>query len=157
MALSSLASAQATPTADTMQHMHHLLDYVITHLDAILLYAKSNMVLSVHSNASYLSKPKARSCACGHFFLSDGTDKAPNNGAILNTSQIIKSIMSSAAKAKLGALYINAHEAVPCRNFLNKLGHSHSPTPIQTDNSNALGILTNNILPRRTKAMDMRY
>jgi hypothetical protein len=66
------------------------------------------MILGVHSNASYLSKPKAQSRAGGHFFLSDRTDKAPNNAAILNTSQIIKSIMSSAAEAELGTLYINA-------------------------------------------------
>ncbi len=157
VALSSLASAQATPTTDTMQCTRHLLDYVATHPDAILSYAKSNMVLSIHSDASYLSEPKARSCAGGHFFLSDGSDEAPNNGAILNTLQIIKSVMSTAAKAKLGALYINAREVVPCCTFLNKLGHSQPPMPIQIDNSTALGVVTNNILPRCTKAMDMRY
>ncbi len=126
-----------------------------THPNAILTYAKSNMILDIHSNASYLSKPKARSRAGGHFFLSDGTDKAPNNGAILNISQIIKSIMSSTAKAKLGALYINAREAVPCRTFLEELGHKQPAMPIQMDNSTTLGIVTNNILPQRTKAMDM--
>jgi hypothetical protein len=106
------------------------------------------MILGVHSNASYLSEPKARSHEGGHFFLSDGTDEAPNNGAILNTSQIIKSVMSSAAEAELGALYINACEAVPCRTFLEELGHTQPPTPIQTNNSTALGVVTNNILPR---------
>jgi hypothetical protein len=79
---------------------------------------KSNMIPGVHSDASYLSEPKAHSCDGGHFFLSDGTDKAPNNGAILNTSQIIKSVMFFAAEAKLGALYINARKAVPCQTFL---------------------------------------
>jgi len=140
-----------------MQRTRHLLDYVATHPDAIVSYAKSNMILSVHSDASYLSEPKARSRAGGHFFLSDGTDESPNNGAILNTSQIIKSVMSSAAEAELGALYINAREAIPCRTFLEELGHTQPPTPIQTDNSTALGVVTNNILPRRLKAMDMRY
>jgi hypothetical protein len=114
VALSSLASAQAMPTKETMQQTRHLLNYVATHPNAILTYVKSNMILGIHSNASYLSKPKVCSRAGGHFFLSNGTDKAPNNGAILNTSQIINSIMSYAAKAKLGMLYINAHKAVPC-------------------------------------------
>jgi hypothetical protein len=93
VALSSLASAQATPTYDTMQRTHHLLNYVATHPDAILSYAKSDMILGIHSDASYLREPKARSCAGGHFSLSDGTDEAPNNGAILNISQIIKSVV----------------------------------------------------------------
>jgi hypothetical protein len=114
VALSSLVSAQSTPTKDTMQQTRHLLDYVATHPDAILSYTKSNMILSVHSDASYHSKPKVQSCAGRHFFLSDSTEDAPNNGAILNTSQIIKSVMSLATEAELGALYLNARKAMPC-------------------------------------------
>ncbi len=146
--LSLLASAQSSPTKDTMKRTRHLLDYVATHPNAIVSYAKSNMILSIHSNASYLRKPKGRSRTSGHFFLLDRTDDAPNNGAIFNTSQIIKSVMSSAAEADLGVLYLNAREAVPCCTLLNKLGHKQPPTPIQTNNSTALGVVTNNILPR---------
>jgi hypothetical protein len=65
--------------------------------------------------------------------------------------------MSSVAEAKLGMLYINAREAVPCHANLHEMGHSQLPTPIQTDNSTALGFVTNNILPCQTKAMDMRF
>jgi hypothetical protein len=140
-----------------MQQTHHHLDYVATHPNAILSYAKSNMILSVYINASYISKLKAWSHAGGHFFLSNGTNDTPNNGAILNTSQIIKSVMSLTAEAELGVLYLKAHEAVPCRNLLNKLGHKQPPTPIQTNNSTALGIVINNILTCRTKAMDMWF
>ena len=43
-----------------MQRTHHLLDYVATHPDAILSYAKSDTILGIHSDASYLSEPKAR-------------------------------------------------------------------------------------------------
>jgi hypothetical protein len=140
-----------------MQRTHHLLDYVATHPDAILSYTKSDMILGIHSDASYLSDPKAQSRAGGHFFLSTCTDEAPNNGAILHISQIIKFVMSSAAEAELGVLYINAREAVPCRTVLQEIGHPQPPTPIQTKNSTALGVVTNNILPRRTKAMDMHF
>jgi len=65
--------------------------------------------------------------------------------------------MSSAAEAELGALYINAREAIPMRLLLEEMGHKQPPTPIQTDNSTAHGVVTNNIQPRRTKAMDMRF
>ncbi len=56
-----------------------------------------------------------------------------NNGAILTISQIIKAIMSSAAEAKIGALYINCKEAIPARHTLNFLGHKQPSTPMQTD------------------------
>ena len=40
-----------------------------------------------------------------------------------------------------GALYINAREVVAIRNILNEIGHKQPPTPIQTDNSTAEGII----------------
>ena len=70
------------------------------------------MKLAVHSNASYLSKPKARSRAGGHFFLSNDSTIPQNNGAILKIAHIIRHVMSSATYAKLTALYIMAREAV---------------------------------------------
>ncbi len=65
--------------------------------------------------------------------------------------------MSIAAKAELGALYINAWEAIPMQMSLKEMGHKQPPTPIQTDNCTAHGVVTNNIQPGCTKAMDMRF
>jgi hypothetical protein len=59
--LSSLAATQAKPTAQTLFLINWLLDYVATNPDAILTYKKSDMVLAVHSNASYFSEPTATS------------------------------------------------------------------------------------------------
>jgi hypothetical protein len=47
------------------------------------------MVLAIHSDAFYLSEPKACSRAGGHMFLSTNDDFPANNGAVLNISQII--------------------------------------------------------------------
>ena len=65
--------------------------------------------------------------------------------------------LTSAAEAELGALYINSREAVPQRILLEEMGHPQPKTPMQTDNTTALGVVNNNIQPRRTKAMDMRF
>ena len=85
-----------------------------------------------------------------------GNEDIPrNNGAVLNTPQRIKAVMSSAAEAELGAIFINAKSAVPVRTTLVEMGHPQPRTPIQTDNSTAHGVLTNIITPKATKAMDM--
>ena len=76
------------------------------------------MILAVHSDASYLSEPNARSRVGGHFFCSSNVDNPPDNGAVLNISKILTAVMSSAAEAKLGALYINDRKAIPMRQFL---------------------------------------
>ena len=123
VALSAIASSQSGPKAATMGKVKHFLDYVALHPDAMLTYRVSNMVMSVHSDASYLSEPKARSRAGGHFFLSDHSENPPNNGAVLNIAQIIKNVMTLAADAEIGALFINSRQAIPARNTVEEMGH----------------------------------
>jgi hypothetical protein len=81
-----------------------LLDYVATNPNAILTYKKSDMILAVHSDASYLSESEARSRVGGHFYCTNDMEDPPNNGAVLNVSKILDTVMSSAAEAELGAL-----------------------------------------------------
>jgi hypothetical protein len=93
----------------------------------------------------------------GHHFLSENVDNPSNNGAIYNEASIIKSVMSSAAEAEIGALYINARKGLEERNILEEMGHKQPPTPVQTDNTTADGIVNLRVQPKRTKAMDMRF
>jgi hypothetical protein len=65
--------------------------------------------------------------------------------------------MSSAADAELGALYINAKEAIYLRQILHKMGHPQPCTPIFTNNTMAEGLINKKIQPKCTKAMDMRF
>ncbi|EJK62273.1 hypothetical protein THAOC_17120, partial [Thalassiosira oceanica] len=157
MPISAIASQQANPTEETMRLTMQLLDYIASQDEAIITYSASDMVLAVHSDASYLSEPQARSRAGGHFFLSTNGDIPPNNGAILNIAHLIKHVMSSATEAELAALYIMAREAVFIRIILDELGHKQPATPIQTDNAAAEGVVNRKVQPKRTKAMDMRF
>ena len=148
MALSEISSQQSAPTENTMKRVTQLLDYMWTHPDAIIRYHASEMILNVHSDASYLSAPKAHSRAGGHFFLGslprDG-DPIKLNGAIHVTCTILKLIAASATEAKLGALFLNAHEAKVFRLVLAKRGHPQPPTLIHIDNTTTVGIVNNTI------------
>jgi hypothetical protein len=136
--------------------VHQFLHYATTHPDTIITYQASNMVLAGHSNASYLLETNARSRAGGHFFMSNNDAIPSNNGAILTISQIIKAVKSSMAEAEIGALYINCREAIPAWHTLEYLGHKQPPTPMQTDNTTALGVVNNNV-KKQIKGMDMKY
>ena len=81
----------------------------------------------------------------------------PNNEAVINISQIMKKTMSSAAEAEIGAMYVNAREAVPARQSLNEMGHHQPRTPMQTDNTAAHSVVTNNVQPKCTKAMEIIF
>jgi hypothetical protein len=65
--------------------------------------------------------------------------------------------MSSAAKAEIGAVFINAKEGAVLRTTLEELGHKQPPTPMETDNTTATGYSNGTIKQKRTKVMDMRF
>ncbi len=115
------------------------------------------MTLVIHSNTSYLSESKTRSRAGGHMFMTGIKDIPINNGAVLNILQIIRAVMLSAAEAQLGTLFINAKTVVSMQRTLKEMGHPQMRTPIQTDNLTAHALLTNKILPKVLKAMNMRF
>jgi hypothetical protein len=86
-----------------------------------------------------------------------GTEDIPiNNGGVLNILQIIRAVMSLAAEAKLGTLFIIIKMAASMRCILKEMGHPQTCTPIQTDNLTAHALLTNKILPKAFKEMDLQ-
>ena len=144
--ISAITLQAAKPTKDTMEQTLQLLDYIATQEEAVLTYSASNMKLAVHSDASYLSKPQARSRAGGHCFLSIEATIPANNSTMLNIAHIIKHVMTSTTKAELAALYIMAQEAVYIRIVLTKMGHKQPSTALQTDNATAEAVCNGKIV-----------
>jgi hypothetical protein len=157
-ALSSLASQQSKGTEQTARDATTFLNYCATHPDAKLRYYASDMVLKVHSDASYLSESKARSRAAGHYYMGNKeNDDDTHNGTILATTQIMKAVLSSASEAEIGAIFENTKRATILRTTLEEMGYPQPPTPVQTDNSTACGIANDNIKQQRSRAIDMRF
>ena len=138
--ISAIVSQQANPTKETLEQMRQLLDYLASQEETVLTYSARKMIVAVHSDASYLSVPNARSQAGRHFFLSSNDDIPGNNRAILNIAHIIKSVMSSVTEAKLAALCITAKQVVYIHIILEKMGHKQPPTLVQTDNAMVEGM-----------------
>jgi hypothetical protein len=61
MALNDIATEQTAATEKTKTAAGQLLDYLATHPDANIRFQASDMILHIHSDASYLSVSKARS------------------------------------------------------------------------------------------------
>ena len=143
-----------------MKRVEQLLNYMHTNPNAVIRFRASDMILNLHSDASYLSAARGRSRACGYFFLGSMPKNGEPiflNGNIAVTCAIIKIVAASAAEAELGALFINAKEAKIIRIILSELGHPQPPTPIHVDNTTAVGIVNNTIKRQRSRSMKMRY
>ena len=159
MALSSIASKQTKGTKHTLEKAYQVLDYLASHPDAVVRFRASDMVLNIHSDASYLSKPNVRSRACGHFFMGALPIKGKPiklNGAFHTLCAILRFVVASAAEA-LGALFLNCQEGIIFRTTLEDLGHPQPRIPVHCDNATAVGIANNTIKRQRSRAMEMKY
>jgi hypothetical protein len=157
-ALSSIAERQANGTTAFAKSCQQLLDYVGTHLNASICYKACDMILAVHTNASYLSEQEGKSRASAHFYLTNNGNEEFNNGAILTLSSIIKHIMSSSSKVELATLFYSCKLAIPLHTTLKEMGHpQHKRTMVTTDNIMAQGLTMGTMTPKVSKSMDQCF
>jgi hypothetical protein len=160
MALSSIAIKQTKGMTNTMEKAKQLLDYLATNPNTTILYRASDMIMNVHSDASYLSEAGTCSRACGYFFMGwNAKDCNPIklNGAFFTLCAILHFIVASAAEAKLGALFLNCKEGMIFPMTLEELGYPQPKTQIYWDNVTAIGIANNTVKRQHLQSMEMRY
>jgi hypothetical protein len=148
MLLNDIATEQTKATEKTQAATNQMLDYLATNPDATIWYHASDMILHIHSDASYLSVSNARNRLGGLLFLGN---KSPEQHTLHGSN------LNVAAESKVGACFHNAQSGAPLRVTLTELGHTQPPTPLRTDNSTAFGIVNKSIKQKRSKTMDMRY
>ena len=111
------------------------------------------MILFINSDDAYLLVTKAKSRASGVFFLSypkpdalTFSEYTPiHNGFIFIMCKILRNIMALKAESEYGALLLNGQASVLIRTTLLEMHHPQPPTPIQVDNSTAVGIAIKSI------------
>ena len=106
-AVCALASRQSRLTAATMLAAERLLGYAASHPDNCLVIRASSMLLRIHSDASYLSRPKSGSVADGFHYLGD-PDPNSLNAPVLCHSTLIPVVVGAVSEAEYAAVYANA-------------------------------------------------
>jgi hypothetical protein len=159
IALGSLAAVQTKATQLTNTAVSQLLDYAATYPDAVVCFCSSAMILTIDSDATYLSEAKACSHAGRLFFLCEpppslapAAAAPPLSSAIHMNSNILRIIAASATEAEFAALFIKSQDTTMLRTTLAELGHPRPTTPIQTDNECAMGIANDTVHQKRSKA-----
>jgi hypothetical protein len=94
------------------------MDYLATHPDATIRYQASDMILAIHSDASYLSETELRSRAGSIAFLSSTGLSPKLNRAIHVHFSIMKMVLASAAKALVPFSSMHKRRAVYARSYL---------------------------------------
>ena len=78
------------------------------------------------------------------------------NAPILVVSKVLKDVMGSATEAEVGAIHMNAKEAVSIRQCLEEMGHPQPATRIRTDNKAAQGFVNGTIKQKKSRAFGRR-
>jgi hypothetical protein len=88
--------------------------YLATHPDATIRYHKSDMILHIHSDASYLFVYHAHIRLGGLLYCVDKpTHDDRLNGSILNAAAVIKNVVASAAESEVGVCFQNSQSGAP--------------------------------------------
>ena len=96
------------------------------------------MVLTDHSGAGLNNKSRSKSRVGAHIFLSENGSLPRWHGILMTIAQIMKYVVSSAAKAEMTAPFLTAKEMVPPRNNLQDIGRKQHSSQPQLDNSTAV-------------------
>jgi hypothetical protein len=128
-----------------------LLNYVATYPNDGIVYRASDMVLCTHADAGYLNETRSCSRAGAHMYLSEDNPTPRFNVAVLTIAAIIKFVMALAAKAELAALFIAACVIGSHLQILIDMGWPQPCSPIQTDNSTAVGVTNKTMFQNNPK------
>jgi hypothetical protein len=124
MPINMLVSEQSKATSDTAEKVIKLLNYCNTH-------PETKKVPCIRHDTIYAQwcvvsfRKRSQEQSRGFFYMGNSADTANKltNGAILIISTVLKHVMSSAAEAEIGAVFINAKEGAFLRTTLEEVGH----------------------------------
>jgi hypothetical protein len=160
-----IAIQQTQSTTNTLNLASWLLDYLATYPNPSITFKASDMCLWISSDSSFLSVSKARSRVGGYHFLGNKPDSSKPltqqrlfiNAPIHVECSILRNVMGAASESEIAGAYVNARMGVEERIMLWEMGHPQPATPLELDNTTAFGILTKQLIPKRSKAIDMRF
>ena len=160
--LNEIQHRQAFPTKNTSEKCYIILDFCASRQDGKIRYYASDMILYIDTDAAYLVLPGAKSRIAGCYFLAQhppahGIPQPVLNGVIHVECKALKHVISSAAEAETGGIFVNGQFAIPIRHTLIALGHLQPPTPLKTDNSTAYKFVHNDMKQKMSKSWDIRF
>ena len=139
--LNIIAVEKANRTEATAKSVTRMLNYAATHSEAITRYHASDMILHIHSDASFISETGAKSRSGGYHYIRRASadpkrpppKQTPLNGPYHVECTTIRNFLASEMEAGLVALFVNCQRGAATRMSLIDMGHAQPPTPEVTD------------------------
>ena len=87
----------------------------------MIWFLVSDIKYAIHTDASYLSEPNAKSCDMTHFHLNKENNLDLNNQAIFTLSSITKQVIALVSKAEFTALFYHCKYGIPLLTALKEM------------------------------------
>jgi hypothetical protein len=160
MALSTIATRQTIATKRLLEKCTQLVYYLAHNADTKVRFHACDMIMNIHSDASYLSEAKAHSHSCRHFFmgwLPKYSKPIKLNGAFHVSATILRFVVASVAEVELGALHHNCQTGIVFVQTLEAMGHQQPQNPVHCNNATAVGIANNTVNCIHSQSMEMWF
>ena len=118
-ALSSIDAKQTDDTTSVLDSCHQLLNYVATHPHVAIHYHASEMILAIHSDASYLSEPNS-SKPCWGTLPTEHNSNVPNLALFSYWLQSLNMLYPLHLKQNLQLSFTIVKMQCLCRKHLRK-------------------------------------
>ena len=131
-----------------------------THLNTVVRFNPSTMILCANTNTSYLSDPQACSHTSGYFFLGIVTSKCVQecfNDQVHWNCNILILVAAYISDAETGGCLVMVIYVIILRNTLEEIGHTQPIEKLCRYKKTASGIDNDAIKQQRSWAMNMRY
>jgi hypothetical protein len=144
-----------------MKRLERIHGFVSGHRLGNIVFHASDILLSVLSDASYLSRPHVAG-SFHHLTRMPRIGLPPDplafiNGLVSCHTNTIPVVCSSVQEAEYAALFAAARLADNERSILHNLGYPQPPTLLLCDNEIAVALANKTITPRLSKSIDMRF
>ena len=156
-AVTAIASTIANPTTQAMAAAERTCNYAATYPNNKLVYKACDMVLYIHSDASYFSRPGGRSVIGGLFYCGNRDDTHTINGPIMAISSLLSVVAAAVSEAEYGACFHNGQTGAWLRTVLSALNYEQPTTTIQCDNACAVGLANSTVKAKKSKSIDLRF
>ena len=136
-----------------------------TYLNPSVTFKKLHMILCMSSDSFYLSVSQSRTRVGGYHFLGNkynsntplGNQQININAPIHAEAIMLRAIMGTVSESEITVACANSMLGVNHRIKLMEMGHTQQATPLEMENATAHGVLTKQLTPKISKAIDMRF
>ena len=139
-----------------MKKTWRLVGRAAKHPNGCVHIVPSEMLLRIQSGGSHLSRPHSKSVAGGIHYLGT-TDPFFLNAPIHVQSTTIPVNTAAVSETEYAGCFANGQIGTDERSALKNLGYPQPPTIILCDNECAVGLASDTVRAKKSKAIDSRF